>query len=121
MPFEGQEKAVAAALAAAEKAVAAALSAADRAVAKAEVASEKRFESVNEFRGTLTDQVRTFMPRTEAEQRMQSNAEKTDAIGIRLERIEGRGAGLTAGWAILTGAVGLIGVGVAIVMAFFRH
>lgn len=47
-----------------EKAVIAAMLSADRAVAKAEAASEKRFESVNEFRGTLSDQVRLFIPRS---------------------------------------------------------
>lgn len=50
-------------------AVGAALSAAKEAVVKAETAAEKRFESVNEFRGTLSDQQRMLMPRTEAELR----------------------------------------------------
>ena len=104
-----------------EKAVIAAMLSAERAVAKAEAASEKRFESVNEFRASMNDQARAFIPRSEAEQRMLSNSEKTDAIGIRLERMEGRGAGLNAGWAILTGAVGLVGVITAVIMAFFRH
>ena len=63
--FAAQEKAIAAAFAAQEKATAAALAAAKEAVAKAEVASDKRFESVNEFRGQLKDQATTFMPRTE--------------------------------------------------------
>jgi hypothetical protein len=76
---------------------------------------------VNEFRGTLSDQVRLFIPRTEAEQQLRSNGEKTDALATRLERIEGRGQGLNAGWAVLTGAVGLIGVITAIIMAFFRR
>jgi len=53
--FEAQEKAVRDALLAAEKAVAAALTTAKEAVAKAETATEKRFESVNEFRSALTD------------------------------------------------------------------
>jgi hypothetical protein len=104
-----------------EKAVAAAMLSADRAVAKAEAASEKRFESVNEFRSAMNDQSRSFISRNEAEQRMLSNAEKVDGLAIRLERIEGRGQGLNAGWAILTGAVGLVGVAVAIMMAFFRR
>ena len=39
-----------------EKAMARALMAAEPAVLKAEAASEKRFESVNEFRGVLTAQ-----------------------------------------------------------------
>lgn len=49
-----------------EKAVAAALAAAKEAVVKAEAASEKRFDSVNEFRNTLKDQTATFITRGEA-------------------------------------------------------
>ncbi len=49
-----------------EKAVAAALAAAKEAVTKAEVAAEKRFDSVNEFRNTLKDQTGTFVTRNEA-------------------------------------------------------
>lgn len=74
--FLAQQEAVQAALAAQEKAVNAALLAADRAVAKAEAASEKRFESVNEFRAQLSDQAANLMPRGEAEARFQATSEK---------------------------------------------
>lgn len=57
--FEGQEKAVGAALQAAKEAV-----------EKAEAAANKRFDSVNEFRQQLSDQAASFMPRREAEQRL---------------------------------------------------
>lgn len=53
-----------------EKAVSAALQAAKEAVTKAETAAEKRFDSVNEFRQQLSDQAASFMPRREAEQRL---------------------------------------------------
>ena len=43
-----------------------ALAAADKAVTKAEIATEKRFEGVNEFRSTLADQAARLMPREEA-------------------------------------------------------
>ena len=65
--FEAQREAVTTAFLAQKEAVNAALAAADRAVSKAELASEKRFESVNEFRATLSDQQRTLFPRAEAE------------------------------------------------------
>ena len=42
-----------------------ALIAAEKAVTKAEVATERRFESVNEFRQTLSDQAAKFVTRTE--------------------------------------------------------
>lgn len=74
--FEAQEKAVSVALAAVETRMierleaarrehAAALAANDKAIAKQEIAAEKRFEAVNEFRAQLSDQAATFMPRAE--------------------------------------------------------
>ncbi len=63
--FDYQERAVVNALTAAKEAVSAALQSAKEAVTKAEVASEKRFESINEFRAQLKDQQQTFMPRSE--------------------------------------------------------
>jgi len=47
-----------------------ALDASQAAVNKAEHATEKRFESVNEFRQQLSDQAGTFMPRELAENRL---------------------------------------------------
>lgn len=44
--------------------------ASDKAINKAEVATEKRFEGVNEFRAQLADQATSFIPRTEAEARI---------------------------------------------------
>jgi hypothetical protein len=63
--FLAQQAAMTTAFSAAEKAVQAALLAAEKAVEKANVANEKRFEGVNEFRGQLSDLVRTFVPRNE--------------------------------------------------------
>jgi hypothetical protein len=54
--------------------------AADRAVAKAEAASERRFESVNEFRATLADQATQLMPRAEAEARILALADKLSEL-----------------------------------------
>jgi len=41
--------------------------ASDKALSKAEHASEKRFESVNEFRGQLSDQINRFLTKSEYE------------------------------------------------------
>jgi len=49
----------------ARQAVQAALTAAKEAVDKAELAAERRFASVNEFRAQLSDQALTFLPRQE--------------------------------------------------------
>src|SRR5436853_537145 len=63
--WEAQSKAVDTAIIAQRAAIDAALAAADKAVLKSEAATELRFQSVNEFRGQLTDQAATFMTRNE--------------------------------------------------------
>jgi len=102
-----------------------ALAAADRAVSKAEVAAERRFESVNEFRNTLSDQQRTLMPRAEAENRLGALAEKIGVLeGFRTETLS-RGMGTKEGWGSAVGVVAfvlsiisLMGVALAILKAF---
>ena len=71
----------------ADKAIQAALVSAEKAVTKAENASEKRFEGVNEFRKTLSDQASTFIPRGEYDTaydaltgRVAANAERVAAL-----------------------------------------
>jgi hypothetical protein len=107
--FEGQEKAVAAALAAAKEAV-----------VKAENAAERRFEAQNEFRGTLTDQARTFMPRAEAEQTIRAINEKLDVLTARVNARDDRVRGMGALWGIAAGAIGLIIAIISIVFAMTK-
>jgi hypothetical protein len=85
--FVAQQEAVTAALAAAEKAVTAALTAADRAVAKAEAAADKRFDSVNEFRGALTDSATKNLTRLEADSRFESMADKIEVVNSAVAKI----------------------------------
>jgi len=128
--FLAQQTAMQAALLAAEKAVQTALSAAEKAVTKAEIANEKRFDSVNEFRSTLSDQASRLMPRTESEARLGSIAEKVDSTVIvmterlnslelrlndkananatRIEKIESISKGVGASWGVFVGAGGLL-------------
>ena len=114
--FEAQEKAVAAALASQEKAVAAALAAADRAVLKAEMATEKRFENSNEWRSTVETLQRTYMPRTEFEQVMKSQADKLDLLAKRMDSREDRGKGMGEIWGYIVGAVGIL----ALIISYLR-
>jgi hypothetical protein len=86
--FDAQQQALSAALVAGEKAVNAALISAERAVAKAESAAEKRFESVDEFRQTLTDQAQTFLTRVEGEARFESATEKVQSNSGQISKIE---------------------------------
>jgi hypothetical protein len=57
-----------------------ALVSSEKAVAKAEIATEKRFDAVNEFRGQLKDQAATLMPRAEVDTRFNALAEKIESI-----------------------------------------
>jgi len=115
--FDAQGQALTAALLAAEKAVQTALIAAEKAVAKAETANEKRFESVNEFRKTLSDQTASFPSRVE----LQALADRVADLATRLDKAEGRGGGVSASVAMMMGLGGLvitvIGVAVAIYVA----
>jgi hypothetical protein len=106
--FDGQEKAVSAALAAAKEAV-----------IKAEAASEKRFDSVNEFRNTLKDQQQTLLPRAEASVQFKIMQERLDAIDGRLTLIQGRNEGANWLWGIVLGLAGLI-LGVAAAFGVVR-
>ena len=63
-----------------EKALAAALSSAKEAVDKANAASEKRFDSVNEFRNSLKDQAAAFLPRPEYAASQKQVADQISAI-----------------------------------------
>lgn len=87
--FQGQTKSVEAAFAAANAAVNAALSAAEKAVTKAEIAAEKRFDSVNEFRGQLKDQTATFIPRQEAQVLVDNLTERVRKTEDSLSRYGG--------------------------------
>jgi len=110
--FDAQGQALTAALLAAEKAVQTALIAAEKAVAKAETANEKRFESVNEFRKTLSDQTATFPSRVE----LDALADRLRDLATRMDKTEGKSTGLNASWGYLIGAVALIGGIIAIVL-----
>ena len=102
--FDAQGQALTAALLAAEKAVQTALVAAEKAVTKAETANEKRFESVNEFRKTLSDQAASFPSRVE----LQALAERVSDLATRMDKTEGRSTGLNAGWGYVVAAAGII-------------
>lgn len=69
------------------------------AITKAEVATEKRFESVNEFRRAMSDRDIIYMPRAEASAQYASLAEKMDGHSrednITHEGISKRMEGLT--------------------------
>lgn len=106
--FEAQEKAVQAAFAAQKEAINAALAAADRAVTKAELATEKRFESVNEFRGTLDNQQRTLIPRSEVDVIARGITDKIIDLTKTIDRMQAERQGIKGGYGYAVGIVGLV-------------
>lgn len=65
-----------------------ALASVDKAVAKAEAATERRFESVNEFRGTLTDQAREFVRTDYMLQAFEGRDQLIQALAERVRELE---------------------------------
>jgi hypothetical protein len=102
-----------------------ALTSSKEAVAKAETATEKRFDSVNEFRKTLADQASGFMPRQEYTSNHTALQEKMEAMKQGLDKEiaslresrsqgEGKSSGFSASWGIAVSitvlAIALIGL-----------
>lgn len=96
--------------------VALALAAADKAVSKADAATERRFESVNEFRQTLTDQATSFVRREQFEAQQAAVTERVREVAARIDRSEGRSGGLQSSWGYLLGAVSAVVVIVNLVI-----
>ncbi len=118
--FVAAELAVKDALVAQKEAVAAALAAADRGVTKAEVAAEKRFESVNEFRNTLKDQQAELMPRAEVNVIINSINDKLNLVTARIDKGDGVNHGASVLWGIIIGAAGIVIGVLAVVAAFLK-
>jgi hypothetical protein len=106
--FTAQSDALSAAFAAAKEAVAAARDAQDRAVLKAEVAADKRFESVNEFRKTLTDQQQTFMPRAQVDEIARGLTDKFTTMKEQVDGLLSERMGIKGGWGYAVGVVGFL-------------
>ncbi len=90
--LEALQAQITAAQLAGDKASDLALSTMEKAVNKAEASVERRFEGVNEFRKTLSDQTATFLPRVEYTARhdalINSINENTSKITLLLPRTE---------------------------------
>ena len=88
------------------------------AINKAEVATEKRFESVNEFRAQLSDQQKTFLTANEYKSAHQnlldlvSTSSKTTADIIltqkeRIDKIDNIKQGGSQMWILIVGVIGI--------------
>ena len=72
-----------------------ALAAADKAVTKAEIATEKRFEGVNEFRATLADQATRLIPREEAQSKFDNIEKDITAMSKEIQALREQRSGIT--------------------------
>jgi hypothetical protein len=113
--FSASQKALELGLSGQKSEISAALAAADRAVLKAEVATEKRFESVNEFRGTLDQQQRTLIPRSEVDVLMRGVEEKIVTLNKSLDEtkatiasMQSERTGIKGGYGYAVGIVGFV-------------
>ena len=101
-----QQLAMQTALTAAEKAVERAMQAAEKAVNKAEIAADKRFELLNELREGVATR-----------EQLDALEKQVDDLKSRVDRSEGRGAGLNASWVYLLAGIAALGTIVSIYLA----
>lgn len=88
----------------------------EKAVKTANEASEKRFDAVNEFRGQLGDQVRTFLPRTEYDARHETLENRVSELTDRLNRSDGKVQGTDITMGKIYAAIGAVGAILAIIV-----
>lgn len=93
-----------------------ALTAAEKAIIKAEAATEKRFDSVNEFRQTLETQQQTFITSKEAEAKFQAIDDKIEILVANQTLNLGKQTGNNETWGYIIGGIGLL-IGI---FSFFR-
>lgn len=91
---------------------------ANMAVSKAETAIEKRLENTNEWRAAMSDRDQKLMPRSEYEAAEKGFRTEIKTLTDRLNRSEGRGLGLQAGWGYLGGAIVIGSIIINLVMRF---
>ena len=80
----------------------------ERAITKSELASDRRFDGVNEFRESLSDQQRQFLPRPEYERAHVDVVERVNQLSSRMDKLEGVKTGGGNVWGWVAGAIGVI-------------
>jgi septation ring formation regulator EzrA len=87
----------------------------DRAVTKAEIATEKRFETVNEWRESYADLVRSYIPRNEYESGHETLEDKINIIDKKIEKMSNIKQGGSLVIAYVISAISLL---IAIISVF---
>lgn len=113
--FAASQKALEIGLIGTKNEISVALAASKEAVLKAEAATNERFKAVNEFRGSLDDQQRTLIPRTEVvvmikglEEKLAGVTKLMDEMRNRERVTDGNHKGLRDGWALAVGVAGFV-------------
>lgn len=94
--------------------------AANTAILKAEADTTNRFASVNEFRLSLSDQTRSFMPRIEAEALFKGLEGKIEALEKRVSARDNQKQGAGQNWAMLVSAAALASSVVTVALLLLR-
>jgi len=103
-----------------QQALNAALESASTAVIKAETATEKRFDSVNEFRATLADQQRTYMPRSEVDIIIKNLEERVSMNANQIATLVGQKSGRTDQTGYILAILGGISTIVTVILYVFK-
>jgi len=83
--------------------------------------TNKRFETVNEFRAALSDSTKIMMLRTEATARFDALTAMIVALSARMDRRDGVDSGGKDNRALLFSILSVAVSAVAVVVAFFRQ
>lgn len=107
--------------------VAAAFDSSQRAIDKADIATEKRFEGVNEFRAALSDQATRFVTTQTLEAlgdklqaAIERNREDLDALSQRVDLREGVTEGSRLTWGTMAGLLSAFGILIGVLVVFIN-
>jgi hypothetical protein len=80
----------------------------EKAVTVGITALEDRLRGMNEFRGTLEDQARKFIPRSEAELALDTLHGEIDKINSELSTARAERMGIKGGWGYAVAVMGVV-------------
>jgi len=92
----------------------------EKATIKTDSAAEKRFESVNEFRGQLRDQQNTFVTKNEINIRFENIEKKVDVLIGNIKSSEGKNNGIGLVWGVIIVVISFIISGISIAVSIFN-
>ena len=84
-------------------------------------AAEKRLDGMNEFRESLADQQRMFLPRKESETVFAAISEKLETLQRMVDKRANERTGAGIGWSIALAIFGLVTMSVGFVLSFMSE